>query len=230
MTAAHKATAAFAALLALALAFVGHDWHGKAVDLAALDATMKAQKSDQADYAKQSAAVVKQQADLASQLVLVAQDLKARMSALEAQKAAVVTPDQVAIAIQRYLPTSLPAPVTAITAPAPAGSPSGTPPTTTGMVVPGADMKPLFDELVNCRECGAKLTSALGMVSILQDQVKTLQAQVAILQQQVASVTKERDAAVKAAKGGSILTRVKRDAETIAISVGAGFVLAKAGR
>jgi hypothetical protein len=198
MTAKRTLEFVFAALLAVALALALNAWHGAALERAALDATLKTGKADQADLAKQSAAVI--------------QDLKERVAALEQVKAQAVTPAQIVREIPTFLPQSLPEPVATITAPAPAGSPPGTPPTVTGLQIPAVDMKPLFDELVDCKECAAKLTAAEGQTSIDRDEI--------------ASLTKERDAAVKAAKGGSVWTKAKHGAEVFFIGAATGALLA----
>ncbi len=226
MTLGHKTAVLGCALLTIVLAFFANDWHNKGVGLAALDATLKTQKTFQAQLDSEKEAAAKQQADLASQSALVVRDLQERLAALEQQKAAVVTPEQVAGAIRSYLPSGLPAPVTTVTTPAPAGAPPGTPPTVTGLLIPAADMKPEFNQLVDCRECGAKLTAAFGQVSILQDEVKSLQEQMGILQQQITSLTKERDVAIKAAKGGSVWSRVKHDGKMVAGGIIVGVLLA----
>jgi hypothetical protein len=202
MTEGHKAALAVAALLGLALGVVVHEWHGALVDRAVLDATLKAEHANQAD--------------LKSQSELVVRDLKERVAALEQVKAQAVTPAQIVREIPTFLPQTLPAPVTTVTTPAPAGAAPGTPPTITGMQIPAADMRPLFDELITCKECSEKLTGAQMQTSIDEDKITSL--------------TKERDAAVKAAKGGSVWTRVKHSAETIVISAAAGYLIARAGR
>jgi len=183
MTAKRTLELVFAVLLAIALGLALNAWHNKGVDLAAMDATLKAQKNFQADLKSQSDLVVK--------------DLKERMAALEQVKARATTPAQIVREIPTYLPPNLPAPVTTLTTPAPAGSPAGTPPTITGLQIPAVDMKPLFDRLVDYKECAAKLTAFEGQTSIDEDKIVSLE--------------KERDAAVKAAKGGSVWSRVKHE-------------------
>jgi hypothetical protein len=202
MTAKRTLEFVFAALLAVALALALNAWHGAALERAALDATLKTGKADQADLAKQSAAVI--------------QDLKERVAALEQVKAQAVTPAQIVREIPTFLPQSLPAPVATITAPAPAGSPPNTPPQIAGLEVPAVDMKPLFDQLVDCKECAVKLAAAEGQESIDADKIKSL--------------TTERDAALKAAKGGSVWHRVKDKAETIVVTGAIVYALAKAKR
>jgi len=183
MTAKRTLELVFAALLAAGLGLALNAWHGAALERAALDATLRAQQ--------------KFQADLKSQSDLVVKDLKERMAALEAVKAQTSTPAQIVREIPSFLPQTLPAPVTAITQPAPVGSPAGTPPTITGLQIPAVDMKPLFDKLVDCKECAAKLTAFEGQTSIDEDKIVSLE--------------KERDAALKAAKGGSVWSRVKHE-------------------
>ena len=80
--------------------------------------------------------------------------------------------------------------------------------------IPQADLKPLFDAAENCRACEAKLAAAQ---SDLSDQAAKL-----------AATSTERDAAIKAAKGGSIWTRLKRSAKWLIIGAAAGALAARA--
>jgi hypothetical protein len=76
--------------------------------------------------------------------------------------------------------------------------------------VPAADLKPLFDFVQDCRACQAKLTASLQDA---KDQRAKNDA-----------LTKQRDAAVKAAKGGSVWTRTVRAAKWVAIGFAAGYL------
>jgi cobalamin biosynthesis Mg chelatase CobN len=81
-------------------------------------------------------------------------------------------------------------------------------------VLPAADLKPLYDFALDCKACQAKLTVAQS--DLVDEKTKT------------AALTKERDAAVTAAKGGSVLRRIARAAKWFAIGAAAGAVAAKA--
>jgi hypothetical protein len=84
----------------------------------------------------------------------------------------------------------------------------------TQAVIPAADLKPLYDFSLDCRACQAKLAAA--QADLTDEQAKT------------AVLTRERDEAVRAAKGGSLLRRIARNAKWLAIGVAAGEIAAKA--
>ena len=79
-------------------------------------------------------------------------------------------------------------------------------------IIPAADLKPLFDYIQDCRACQAQLTAAQ---SNLRDE-----------QTRSASLTRERDAAITAAKGGSFWRRIARNARWLGIGAAAGALLA----
>ena len=69
--------------------------------------------------------------------------------------------------------------------------------------VPTADLKPLFDQIQECRSCQAQLS--------------TIQADLADEQSRAAALTKERDAALKSAKGGNLWHRLRQNAKWLAV-------------
>jgi len=81
-------------------------------------------------------------------------------------------------------------------------------------VIPTADLKPLYDFSLDCRACQAKLAAA--QADLTDEQAKT------------AVLTRERNEAVRTAKGGSVLRRIARNAKWLAIGVAAGAIAAKA--
>jgi hypothetical protein len=83
-------------------------------------------------------------------------------------------------------------------------------------VLPAADLKPLYAFALDCKACQAKLTAS--QADLTDEKIKT------------AALTKERDSAVTAAKGGSALRRIARAAKWFAIGAAAGAVAAKAAR
>jgi len=83
-------------------------------------------------------------------------------------------------------------------------------------VLPAVDLKPLYDFALDCKACQAKI--AASQADLTDEKTKT------------AALTKERDAAVTAAKGGSALRRIARAAKWFAIGAAAGAVAAKAAR
>jgi hypothetical protein len=81
-------------------------------------------------------------------------------------------------------------------------------------VIPSADLKPLYDFALNCKACQTKLTAAQS--DLADEKTKT------------ATLTKERDAAVRTAKGGSAIQRFARAAKWLLIGAAAGTLAARA--
>jgi len=81
-------------------------------------------------------------------------------------------------------------------------------------ILPVADLKPLYEFALDCKACQAKLAATQG--DLTDEKTKT------------AALTKERDAAVRAAKGGGALRRIARAAKWFAIGAAAGAIAAKA--
>src|SRR5271168_105677 len=146
-------------------------------------------------------------------------------------KRSVQTPQQVLREIPQFLPP-LPQPLETLLAKTPpptaAHTVNGRPdtPQKPGEVaagttqpdvrVPSADLKPLFDFVQDCRACQAKLSSAQ---QDLQDE-----------RAKGAALTKERDTAVKAAKGGGVWTRTLRAIKWIGVGFVVGYVAKTATR
>ena len=158
------------------------------------------------------------------------------LAAFAAQKRAVVTPAQIIKNLPNTLP--LPAPITlqgdrASSVGATLGSPAasataaatgeaslaptnGTSPAGPQAVIPAEDLKPLYDFALDCKACQAKLAAAQG--DLADERQKT------------AALTKERDDAVRIAKGGSTWRRMGRAAKWFFIGAAAGTIAAKATR
>jgi hypothetical protein len=81
---------------------------------------------------------------------------------------------------------------------------------------PAADLKPLYDFAADCKACQAKLGAA--QADLADEKVKSQ------------ALGRERDDALRAAKGGSVLQRIARAAKWFAIGAAAGAVAAKAAR
>ena len=81
---------------------------------------------------------------------------------------------------------------------------------------PAADLKPLYDFALECTACQAKLGAA--QADLADEKVKSQ------------ALGRERDDALRAAKGGSVLRRVARAAKWFAIGAAAGAIAAKAAR
>jgi len=82
--------------------------------------------------------------------------------------------------------------------------------------LPAEDLKPLYDYALGCKACQAELAAAQGD---LKDEKTKAQA-----------LSKERDEALRAARGGSVLKRVARAAKWFVIGAAAGAVAAKMAR
>ena len=76
--------------------------------------------------------------------------------------------------------------------------------------IPAADLKPLFDYVQDCRSCQAQLAAAKQNAT---DNAAKLTA-----------LTRERDAAVATAKGGTFWRRLRRNALWFVVGAGAGAV------
>jgi hypothetical protein len=80
--------------------------------------------------------------------------------------------------------------------------------------IPAADLAPLYDYVQDCRACQLQLTAAKQNAT--DDAAK------------IRALTRERDAAVTAAKGGSFWLRLKRNAHWLAIGAAIGVVTSTA--
>jgi len=84
----------------------------------------------------------------------------------------------------------------------------------TQVVIPAEDLKPLYNFTLDCKACQAKLAAA--QADLIDERAKT------------AVLARERDEAVRAAKGGSLVRRIARNAKWLAIGAAAGAIAAKA--
>lgn len=184
-----------AALIALAsIAVIAGSYVASKRDAAKLQATLATQNAVIADAGKRETARATALKDTIAQI----EDLKKKTT----------TP----AAIIRQMPSVLPLPVP-ITIQAPPPAKPGAAPVDFSKLpamIPAQDIKPLFDFAANCKECQEKLAAAAGDKA--DDAIK------------LAALTKERDAAVTAFKGGSKWTRIKKAAKWFAIGAAAGGV------
>ncbi len=194
----------------------------------------QADRRDRAQLATQLAAAQKTIADASASQHDRDTLLNQTLAQIAALKQSAATPAQILKDLPGAL--SLPSPITlqADTNAAPAGIPNstkGSPPALgqasrlpsnptpklgqdPNAILPAADLKPLYDFALDCKACQAKL--ATSQSDLADEKTKT------------AALTKERDAAVTAAKGGSALRRIARAAKWFALGAAAGAVAAKA--
>jgi hypothetical protein len=210
--------AAFCAALLL-VAMAVHAWLDSRDEQLRLASTLAAQKqlldaADSRERTRQSA-------------------LDATLAQIESLKRATLTPEQVLRDLPKYLPLPQPITLASATGPdasAPAqqgtdasakaaipGQPPGAFPTAPAAQIPSADLKPLYDYVQDCRACQAQLAAA-----------KQNQADDA---GKLAALTRERDAAVTAAKGGTFWRRFRRNAAWFgvgaALGAAAGYTASK---
>lgn len=124
-------------------------------------------------------------------------DLQTKLEAIKHDQATVKTSEQVVSKLPAYIP--LPSPIKYI----PSISGDKTPPTIT---IPPQDIQPLFTFATDCAACKLKLQAD---------------------QAQIAQLTAERDAALKAARGGGFWRRTGTAIKYIAIGIGVGATVAK---
>ena len=129
------------------------------------------------------------------------------LAALAAEKRTIVTPAQ----IVRELPSqiSLPSPILLQSTPALPDSPMPK----TNAVIPAEDLRPLYDFTLDCKACQAKLSATQG--DLTDERKKT------------AALARERDDALRIARGGSAWRRIGRAAKWFLIGAAAGAVAAK---
>jgi hypothetical protein len=192
-----------AAVLAVALgASLYLTWRGAQHDQAQLKAELQATQKALAD------ADARQQSRNA--------ELGQMLAQLNAKKSAIQTPAQIVKALPEVLPlpTPLTLPVLQTSAP---GPPAGDRPSVEAPIpkvqLPPEDLKPLYDFAVDCRECQVQLGAA--QANLKDEQTKTQ------------ALSRERDTALQAARGGSLFRRVGRAAKWLVIGAAAGAVAAK---
>jgi len=141
-------------------------------------------------------------------------ELAAVLALIARQKRAVQTPQQAAIAIPSVLPP-LPLPIS-IHLPdlSPSSKPYDDLPATVS--IPQADLKPLYDELQDCRANSLEITAVKQNLS---DE-----------KLQNAALTHQRDAALTAARGGTFWQRLKRQTKWFAIGIAIGAAATAAAR
>ena len=152
-----------------------------------------------------------------------ARDLQDALAQITALKNSVVAPHQIIRELPQYLP--LPHPIQIVPSPP---EPSPKPQTQQGSgtsaeapqkpiaQMPVEDLKPLFDFVQDCRACKLQLAAAQAD---LQDERAKRDA-----------VSKQRDAAIKAAKGGGFWSRLRRGAKWFLIGGAVGAAAASAAR
>ena len=230
---------AFALLFALALALLLFSWRQSRADRARLESALAAQQ--QLISASQS-----RERDTAAQL-------KSTLAQISALKRQVRSPQQILRSLPDDLPlpapitlapateqgtarplspsdffsasssrpyeisspqspgaSSLPAEISNLKSLLPRLHSAGNSPSAPAAEIPAADLKPLYDFVLDCRACQAQLSAA--------------RADLADEQARSAALARERNAAVTAAKGGSLWRRLQRNAKWLGIGIVLGAV------
>lgn len=209
MTAKHWLQLAAAVIAVLFVVSVVVAWREEIRQQGALKQQLKS-----AQQALTEAAAREQARDAAAQK---------QVKALQSQAAKVQSPEDVLKALPGVLP--LPEPIEmkspaggdAANAPAIAEKPSAPKAQEAAQAtIPVVDLKPLYDVAVACKECQVRLAAAQADLKDEKTKTETL--------------GRERDDALQAAKGGSVLRRVARAAEWFVIGAAAGAVAAKLAR
>lgn len=178
-------------------------WLGAREDSIRMKATIDAQNQVVAAEQKQSQALADAQS---ARDKATAQTVAALQSAASKQ----VTPAQIAA----WIPQQIPAQQQPITITIPPATPQNPVPAAVASI-PQADLPALRDEVTSCQVCAAKLSTAQSDLSSQGDRLT-------LAGEQLSAMTKERDAAVKASKGGGFWKRVESASKYLAIGAGVG--------
>jgi hypothetical protein len=199
----------------------------------ALFYSWRAEQRDRAQLAGELAATKKLLADTDARQHERDAQLAQTLAVLAKEKQTITTPIQIVRELPKEIPLPLPISLqseqnkpTARTADkAPGPSQNSPPPTASGQVkndqssqavIPQQDLKPLYDFALDCKACQAKLIAAQSDLSDEKTKATVL--------------TRERDDALRIAKGGSVWHRIARAAKWFALGAAAGALLAKAPR
>lgn len=135
--------------------------------------------------------------------------LQQTLTALAREKRSATTPAEIVQKLPAEI--SLPLPITLQTLPPPVlGS---TQPAQPEAVIPAEDLKPLHDFVLDCKACQAKLAASQADLADETSKTQTL--------------TRERDEALKIARGGSAWHRVARAAKWFVLGAAAGAIAVK---
>jgi len=182
-------------------AFAFQSWLESHDDRVHLQATLDAQ-SKFLDKAKlQSEAIAAEEAKRDSQLQSQLETMHEAISKIQ-------TPQQIAQWLPKQM--TLPEPVAISVPPSTPQNPN--PPAIA--TIPQQDLAPIRNAVESCEECTKKL-------AVTQQDAAAKDQQLKFAGEQLSAAERERDAAIQAAKGGSLWTRLHRNAKWFAIGAGA---------
>jgi type II secretory pathway pseudopilin PulG len=193
---------------------------------AAVIVSWRADRRDRAQLASELAATKKALADADARQRDRDSQLAETLSGLATLKRTIVTPAQIVRDIPQEIP--LPSPITLQSA-TPANFPAPLVPAAPNsnsqtinapqakqpqVLIPTEDLKPLYDFALDCKACQAKLATAQN--DLTDEKTKTV------------ALTRERDDALRIARGGTVWRRIARAAKWFAIGAAAGAIAARA--
>lgn len=194
-----------------------------AIFVAALFLAWRAERRDRALLALDLAKSEQALADANARQMERDQQLAKLLAGFEERKRTVVTPAQIIQQLPRELPLPVALSLAAPVARANSGDASSAPKAESviasepsQVVLPAADLKPLYDFAVDCHACQARLAAAAA--DLADERTKS------------GALGRERDSALRAARGGSVLRRVARAAKWFVVGATAGAVAARLAR
>ena len=207
----HKALMAGAAAALLSAAMASSSYLGAREDRIRMQAALDAQKTVIQQAADERQRHVQEDAarDAATQKQLVAMQQFIQKNVQTAQQIAQWAPQQVQV----------PQPINVNIPPATLQNPKPD----AIVTIPQADLPPIRDAIERCKECGLSLATA-------QQDLASQKEQLRLAGEQFSAVKIERDAAIKAARGGGFWRRVGRAAKWFALGAVAGAAAAAAAR
>lgn len=201
----HLLAAGITVIVLILAAFLFVSWLGARDAQARLQSTVETQKTIIAQAQQQMRQLVDAQK--------VRDDATQKQLQLMSDAVAKIrTPEQIAQWIPQQLPTAQP-----VTVNIPASTPQAPNPPAT-FTVQQSDLPVIRDAIEGCKECTVKLDTA-------QKDLESRIAQMQLASDQIAAIKRERDAALKAAKGGAFWQRTKRAAKWAAIGIAIGYTL-----
>jgi hypothetical protein len=153
------------------------------------------------------------------------QQLSKLLATFEERKRTVLTPAEIIRQLPRELPLplplALPTPLQTMTVPSIGGqhaalNAGAAPESAQPIILPAADLKPLYNFAVDCNACRASLAAATS--DLADERIKS------------AAMGRERDSALQSARGGSIFRRVVRATKWFVIGATAGAVASRFAR
>lgn len=202
MTSRQKLEIAGAVAALILCGTLGGSWLGAREEAVRMKATVDAQQRVIAASEKQAKQIQDAEAERDKATA-------ANVAALQAAASRQSTPQEIAAWLPKQMPTPQP-----ITVTIPQATPQNPSPNAIASI-PQSDLPALRNEVTQCQICSLKLSTA-------QSDLSSKDERLALAGEELSAMTKERDAAVKAAKGGGFWKRFGRSAKWAVIGIGIG--------